>query len=83
MQKRTRLLCDADTPGGPRLSKKADSVSHFLHRMLIHRDTSQLKEASANGLMYSQVQKAAVTGKAYLAHDSRFFPFREKECRVF
>ena len=43
---RNRLLYGADTPDGPRLSKKVDGVSHYLHRMLIHRDISRLKEAS-------------------------------------
>ena len=51
-QERNRLLYGADTPDGPRLSKKVDGVSHYLHRMLIHRDTSQLKEASVKRLMY-------------------------------
>ncbi len=50
-QERSRLLYGADTPGGPRLHKKVDGVSHYLHRMLIHRDTSQLKEASVKRLM--------------------------------
>ena len=51
-QERNRLLYGADTPDGPRLSKKVDGVSHYLHRMLINRDTSQLKEASVKRLMY-------------------------------
>ena len=50
-QERNHLLYGADTPGGPRLSKKVDGVSHYLHRMLINRDTSQLKEASVKRLM--------------------------------
>ena len=49
---RNRLLYGADTPDGPRLHKKVDGVSHYLHRMLINRDTSQLKEASVKRLMY-------------------------------
>ena len=49
---RCRLLYGADTPDGPRLHKKVDGVSHYLHRMLINRDTSQLKEASVKRLMY-------------------------------
>ena len=49
---RCRLLYGADTPDGPRLHKKVDGVSHYLHRMLINRDTSQLKEASVKLLMY-------------------------------
>ena len=48
---RNRLLYGADTPDGPRLHKKVDGVSHYLHRMLINRDTSQLKEASVKRLM--------------------------------
>ena len=51
-QERNRLLYGADTPDGPRLSKKVDGVSHYLHRMLVNRDTSQLKEASVKRLMY-------------------------------
>ena len=49
---RNRLLYGADTPDGKRLHKKVDGVSHYLHRMLINRDTSQLKEASVKRLMY-------------------------------
>ena len=49
---RNRLLYGADTPDGKRLSKKVDGISHYLHRMLINRDTSQLKEASVKRLMY-------------------------------
>ena len=49
---RNRLLYGADTPDGPRLHKKVDGVSHYLHRMLINRDTSNLKEASVKRLMY-------------------------------
>ena len=54
---RNRLLYGADTPDGPRLSKKVDGVSHYLHRMLIHRDTSHLKEASVKRLMYLVEEK--------------------------
>lgn len=54
---RNRLLYGADTPDGPRLSKKVDGVSHYLHRMLIHRDTSRLKEASVKRLMYLVEEK--------------------------
>lgn len=42
---------------GPRLSKKVDGVSHYLHRMLIHRDISRLKEASVKRLMYLVEEK--------------------------
>ena len=54
---RNRLLYGADTPDGPRLSKKVDGVSHYLHRMLIHRDTFSLKEASVKRLMYLVEEK--------------------------
>ena len=54
---RNRLLYGADTPDGPRLHKKVDGVSHYLHRMLINRDTSQLKEASVKRLMYLVEEK--------------------------
>ena len=56
-QERNRLLYGADTPDGKRLSKKVDGVSHYLHRMLIHRDTSTLKEASVKRLMYLVEEK--------------------------
>ena len=49
---RNHLLYGADTPDGKRLSKKVDGLSHYLHRMLINRDTSQLKETSVKRLMY-------------------------------
>ena len=51
-QERNRLLYGADAPDGKRLSKKVDGVSHYLHRMLLNRDTSNLKEASVKRLMY-------------------------------
>ena len=54
---RNRLLYGADTPDGPRLHKKVDGVSHYVHRMLINRDTSQLKEASVKRLMYLVEEK--------------------------
>ena len=56
-QERNHLLYGADTPDGKRLSKKVDGVSHYLHRMLIHRDTSTLKEASVKRLMYLVEEK--------------------------
>ena len=54
---RNHLLYGADTPDGKRLSKKVDGMSHYLHRMLIHRDTSTLKEASVKRLMYLVEEK--------------------------
>ncbi len=56
-KERNRLLYGADTPDGKRLSKKVDGVSHYLHRMLINRDTSTLKEASVKRLMYLVAEK--------------------------
>ena len=56
-QERNRLLYGADTPDGKRLDKRVDGVSHYLHRMLIHRDTSNLKEASVKRLMYLVEEK--------------------------
>ena len=50
-QERNRLLYGADAPGGKRLSKKVEGISRYLHRMLIHRDTANLKEASVRRLM--------------------------------
>ena len=51
-QERNHLLYGADTPGGERLSKKVEGVSQYLHRLLLNRDTSQLKEASVKRLMH-------------------------------
>ena len=48
---RNRLLYGADTPGGPRLSKKVEGVANYLNKLLINRDTSNLKEASVKRLM--------------------------------
>lgn len=56
-QERNHLLYGADTPDGEKLSKKVDGVSHYLHRMLINRDTSTLKEASVKRLMYLVEEK--------------------------
>ncbi len=56
-QERNRLLYGADTPDGKRLNKKVDGMSHYLHRMLINRDTSTLKEASVKRLMYLVEEK--------------------------
>ena len=50
-QERNHVLYGADTPDGKRLSKKVDGISHYLHRMLLNRDTSTLKEASVRRLM--------------------------------
>ena len=48
---RNHLLYGADVPSGPRLSKKVEGISRYLHRMLLNRDTSQIKEASVKRLM--------------------------------
>lgn len=48
---RNRLLYGADMPGGERLSKKVEGISTYLHKTLINRDTSELKEASVKRLM--------------------------------
>ncbi len=48
---RNRLLYGADAPGGQRLSKKVEGVANYLNKMLINRDTSNLKEASVKRLM--------------------------------
>lgn len=50
-QERNRVLYGADTKDGKRLDKRVDGISHYLHRMLINRDTSTMKEASARRLM--------------------------------
>lgn len=48
---RNRLLYGADQPDGIRLSKKVEGVANYLNKMLINRDTSNLKEASVKRLM--------------------------------
>ena len=48
---RNHLLYGADTPDGPRLSKKVEGISRYLHRLLLNRDTSQIKEASVRRMM--------------------------------
>ena len=50
-QERNRLLYGADEPNGEKLNKKVDGVFNYLTRMLINRDTSNLKEASTKKLM--------------------------------
>ena len=50
-QERNRLLYGADVPGGKRLSKKVEGISAYLNRMLLRRDTSELKEASVKRLL--------------------------------
>ena len=48
---RNHLLYGADTPDVPRLSKKVEGISRYLHRLLLNRDTSQIKEASVRRMM--------------------------------
>ena len=50
-QERNRVFYGADTRAGKRLNKHVDGISHYLHRMLINRDTSTMKEASVRRLM--------------------------------
>ena len=50
-QERNRVLYGADTRDGKRLNKHVDGISHYLHRMLINRDTSAMKEASVRRFM--------------------------------
>ncbi len=45
------MLYGADTRDGKRLNKHVDGISHYLHRMLINRGTSTMKEASVRRLM--------------------------------
>ena len=58
---RNRLLYGSDTKDGEKLSKKVDGISHYLHRMLINRDTSTLKEASVKRLMNLVSEKVCPT----------------------
>lgn len=48
---RNHLLYGADTPGGERISKKVEGVVNYLNKMLLNRDTSNLKEASVKKMM--------------------------------
>ena len=48
---RNHLLYGADTPGGERISKKAEGIANYLNKTLLNRDTSTLKEASIKRLM--------------------------------
>lgn len=50
-QERNRVLYGADTRGGKRLNKHVDGISHYLHRMLIRRDTSAMKDVSVRRFM--------------------------------
>jgi len=43
---RNRLLYGADTKGGKQINKKVEGVANYLNRMLLHREVSELKEAS-------------------------------------
>lgn len=54
---RNHPLYAADYPNGPRLSKKIEGVQNYLQKMLINRDTSNLKEASVKRLMYLVEEK--------------------------
>ena len=45
-QERNRLLYGADEKGGKRLDKNVEGIDAYLSRMLLRRDTSELKEAS-------------------------------------
>lgn len=48
---RNRLLYGADTPDGERHSKQVEGIVRYLNKMLINRDTSNLKEASVKRMM--------------------------------
>ncbi|GEM_PF-76308 len=43
---RNRLLYGADEKGGKQINKKVEGIATYLERMLLRRDTSELKEAS-------------------------------------
>ena len=43
---RNRLLYGADEKGGKQINIKVEGVANYLNRMLLRRDTSELKEAS-------------------------------------
>jgi len=43
---RNRLFYGSDTKDGPQINKRVEGVYNYLRRMLLKRDTSELKEAS-------------------------------------
>lgn len=47
---RNRLLYGADVQGGQRLSKKVEGISSMMHRLLINRDNTDLKDTSTRRL---------------------------------
>lgn len=49
-QERNRLLYGADVRGGQRLSKKVEGISSMMHRLLINRDNTDLKDTSTRRL---------------------------------
>lgn len=55
---RNHLLYGADTSDGKRLSKKVDGISHYLHRILLNRDASNLSEPSVKKVYVPRRRKA-------------------------
>ena len=51
VQEKNRLLYGADEKGGKQLDKNVEGIETYLTRMLLRRDTSELKEASAARLL--------------------------------
>lgn len=49
-KERNRLLYGADEKNGPQLNKQVEGIERYLSRMLLRRDTSELKEASVQRL---------------------------------
>lgn len=50
-RERNILLYGADTRGGQRLSKKVEGIASMMHRLLINRDNTEIKEASTRRLL--------------------------------
>lgn len=50
-QEKNRLLYGADVRGGERLSKKVEGISTMMHRLLVKRDSTEIKEASTRKLL--------------------------------
>ena len=50
-QEKNRLLYGADEKGGKQLDKNVEGIETYLSRMLLRRDTSELREASVTRLL--------------------------------
>ncbi|MDD6042328.1 MAG: excinuclease ABC subunit UvrA, partial [Eubacteriaceae bacterium] len=75
-KERNRMMYGADEKGGVRISKKVEGVANYLNKMLLNRDTSNLKEASVKKLM------SLVSEKTCHVCGGRRLNQKALECRV-